>query len=453
MATIIKQTKAATVNPLKMSPSLGACAAFLGIKRCMPVMHGTQGCASLGLVLLGRHFREPVLIQTTAINEVTSILGDIANLEQAILNIRDRTKAELIAVCSTALTETRGDDVAHQLKIICMEHPEVEDTALLHAATPDYSGAFQDGWEIAILALVKSFVPRSEKRNAKQVNVLAGCHLMPADLEELREIIESFGLHPIILPDIADSLDGHIPEVLSATSMGGVALSEVATMGESIATLVIGRQMLSSAIELEERTGVPYTLFDRLTGLEANDRLLMQLSELSGEPVPQKHRRQRSQLQDAMVDAHFPFGGKKVAIAAEPDLLWALSNLLVEMGCTIECAVTTTDSPLLENMPTDKVLIGDLEDLENGAKAKGCDLLVTHSHGRQAAARLDIPFYRAGLPMFDRLGAGHELSIGYRGTRRLIFDVGNVFLANVDPALPELWSLPETTLRSLTETV
>ena len=31
--------------------------------------------------------------------------------------------------------------------------------------------------------------------------------------------------------------------------------------------------------------------------------------------------------------------------------------------------------------------------------------------------------------MFDRLGAGHQLSVGYRGTRDLIFDIGNLFMA------------------------
>jgi len=68
--------------------------------------------------------------------------------------------------------------------------------------------------------------------------------------------------------------------------------------------------------------------------------------------------------------------------------------------------VTTTASPVLARVATDDVLIGDLEDLETLAKDRGCDLLITHSHGRQAAERLKIPFYRMGLPMFDRLGAG-----------------------------------------------
>ena len=102
-------------------------------------------------------------------------------------------------------------------------------------------------------------------------------------------------------------------------------------------------------------------------------------------------------------------------------------------------AVTTTQSPMLERVKTEEVLIGDLEDLENLAKDRGCDLLITHSHGRQAAERLNIPFYRAGFPMFDRLGAGHQLSVGYR-----IFDIANLVIAdhedNRQPT-PDTWRI------------
>jgi nitrogenase molybdenum-iron protein NifN len=90
--------------------------------------------------------------------------------------------------------------------------------------------------------------------------------------------------------------------------------------------------------------------------------------------------------------------------------------------------VTTTPSPLLEDVRAVEVLIGDLQDLEE--RAAGCDLLVTHSHGRQASERLKIPLFRVGIPIFDRLGAAHQLSVGYRGTMRLIFEVANIFLTN-----------------------
>ena len=173
---------------------------------------------------------------------------------------------------------------------------------------------------------------------------------------------------------------------------------------------------------MEKKTGVPFRLFERLCGLIPNDELMVFLSEISGRPVPMKYRRQRGQLVDAMLDAHFHIGGRKLAIGAEPDLLFDCRHRCMRWARKVTVAVTTTQSPVLERVKTEEVLIGDLEDLENLAKDRGCDLLVTHSHGRQAAARLKIPFYRAGFPMFDRLGAGHQLSVGYRGTRDLIFD-------------------------------
>jgi len=82
-------------------------------------------------------------------------------------------------------------------------------------------------------------------------------------------------------------------------------------------------------------------------------------------------------------------------------------------------------------------LLGDLEDLE--LRSAGADLMVTHSHGRQAAERLGIPLFRVGIPVFDRLGAGQQVTVGYKGTRDLIFDIGNLFMANMHEPTPRTW--------------
>jgi nitrogenase molybdenum-iron protein NifN len=440
MATIKHSPKACSVNPLKLSQPVGAALAFLGLNRCLPLLHGSQGCTAFGLVLFVRHFRESIPLQTTAMNEVTTILGGMENIEQAIVNIQRRAQPEIIGICSTGLTETKGDDVNGFLTLIRQRHPELAELPIVYVSTPDYKDAFQDGWSKAVLRLVEQLAEPAATPVRDQVNVLAGSHLTPGDLEELREIIESFGLKPILLPDLSGSLDGHIPEEFSPTTLGGTRVCEIRALGASQATLAIGEQMRPAALALEMKTGVPYFLFDRLTGLEANDRLMELLSDLSAQTVPAKYRRQRSQLVDAMLDAHFFFGGKKVALGAEPDLLWTLGMWLTEMGCELAAAVTTTHSALLERLPVEEVLIGDLEDLER--RAAGCDLLITHSHGRQAAERLGVAFLRAGLPLFDRLGAAHRLSVGYRGTRDLVFEVGNLFLAHGHEHHPDSWPLP-----------
>ncbi len=435
MATVVTSNKACTVNPLKMSQPIGSALAFLGLDRCLPVLHGSQGCTAFGLVLFVRHFREAIPLQTTAMNEATTIMGGMENIEQAILNIYNRARPEIIGIASTGLTETKGDDVDGYLRLIRAKHPELEEVAIVFVSTPDYKEAFQDGWAKAVARIAKQLVVPAAQRDERQINVLAGSHLTPGDVEELREIIEAFGLKPVILPDLSGSLDGHVPDEFSPLTLGGTSLADIRAMGASRVTLAIGEHMRPAAEAVRDKAGIPYLLFDRLTGLEASDGFFAALSELSGHPVPVKYRRQRSQLVDAMLDGHFFFGGKRVAVGAEPDLLWGVASFLAGMGCEI-AAVTTTHSPLLERLPTGEVLIGDLEDLE--ARARDCDLLITHSHGRQMAARLGTPFLRMGLPMFDRLGAAHCVSVGYRGTRDLVFEIGNLFLAYEHAARPDM---------------
>ncbi|MEY2891987.1 MAG: hypothetical protein RJA98_1895 [Pseudomonadota bacterium] len=446
MAHVSESKKSCAVNPLKMSQPLGAAYAFMGLQSCMPVMHGSQGCTSFGLVLLVRHFKEAIPLQTTAMNEVTTILGGLENIEKAILNIRQRAQPALIAICSTGLTETKGDDVDGYLALIRKKHPELADTALVYVSTPDYVGAFQDGWAKAVDALMKALPEPDQTTVPGRVAVLPGAHLTPGDLEELREIISSFGLTPIIAPDVSGSLDGHIPDDWLGTTLGGTPLADLKALGTATHTLVIGEQMRAAATTLEKRCGVPFTVFERVTGLTACDALVQKLAELSGRPVPAKWRRQRSQLVDAMLDGHFHFGNQRVALAAEPDLLWAAGNLLVDMGAELSVCVTTTPSPLLARLPANEVVIGDLEDFEMAAKAADCTLLMTHSHGRQAAARLGKPLFRLGIPTFDRIGNAHRCMVGYRGTRNFIYEVGNVFMEQIAHHHPGDWPLPALSL-------
>jgi nitrogenase molybdenum-iron protein NifN len=283
-------------------------------------------------------------------------------------------------------------------------------------------------------------------RRENSVNVLPGSHLTPGDIEELRDLIEAFGLKPVFVPNVSGSLDGHIPDQWLGTTLGGTPLAALQELGGAVHTLALGEQMRPAAEALHERCGVPYTLFDRLTGLTATDAFVQHLAALSGSAVPAWVRRQRSQLVDAMLDGHFHFGKVKVALGAEPDLLWSAGMFLAEMGVELAVCVTTTRSPLLERLPVAEVVIGDLEDLERSAAAAGCDLLMTHSHGRQAAERLAKPLFRLGIPMFDRIGNAHICHVGYRGTRNFVYEVGNLLIEQIAHHGPQDWPLPAASL-------
>jgi nitrogenase molybdenum-iron protein NifN len=438
MTTVTSIQKAAAINPLKSSQPLGAALAFLGVDAAMPLFHGSQGCTSFAVVLFVRHFKEAIPLQTTAMDEVATVLGGADNLEEALLNLKNRTKPKLIGVCTTALVETRGEDFAGDLANI--KHKRAEElagTEVVLVQTPDFDGAIEEGWSKAVTALVGLVVPETPKRiNPDRINILPGWQLTVADLELLRETAEAFGLDPIIVPDISGALDGMVPDRWIPTTYGGTSVNAIREMGRSVHTIAIGEHMRVPARELEEISGVPFTLFETLTSLKSTDRFVALLAEISGRPVPAGIRRRRSQLQDALLDGHFHFGGKRIAIAAEPDHLYSLATFFSNLGADIAVAVTTTGrSTILEQVPAAEVRVGDLMDFED--LAAGCDLLVTHSHGRQAAERLGIPLMRVGFPIFDRLGTQHKRTVLYEGTRDLIFEAANMFQANPQPVSPE----------------
>ncbi|OUL30459.1 nitrogenase iron-molybdenum cofactor biosynthesis protein NifN [Nostoc sp. RF31YmG] len=425
MAIVTAPNKPLTVNPLKQSQALGASLAFLGLKGMIPLFHGSQGCTAFAKVVLVRHFREAIPLATTAMTEVTTILGGEENVEQAILTLVEKSQPEIIGLCSTGLTETRGDDIERFLKDIRDRHPELDRLPIVFAPTPDFKGALQDGFAVAVESIVKE-VPRLCATRIEQVTILAGSSFTPGDVQEIKEMVTSFGLVPIVVPDLSASLDGHLEDSYSAVTASGTTVAQLREVGGSAFTIALGESMRGAARILQERFGIPYELFGQLTGLEPVDEFLHALAILSGNSVPEKYRRQRRQLQDAMLDTHFYFGAKRVSLALEPDLLWSAVHFLQSMGAQIHAAVTTTRSPLLEQLPIKSVTIGDLEDFEE--LAVGSDLLIGNSNVGAIAKRLSIPLYRLGLPIYDRLGNGQFTKVGYRGTMELLFGIGNLFL-------------------------
>jgi nitrogenase molybdenum-iron protein NifN len=459
MTTITTPKKAVAVNPLKLSQPFGAALAFLGLKGTVPLFHGSQGCTAFAKTLLVRHFREAIPLSTTAMAEVSTVLGGEDNVEQAIAVLIEKSKPAMISLLTTGLTETRGEDMVGILKSIRKRHPEWDSVPIIFVSTPDYKGASQDGFAAAVESIVStdygtdpelytndilvtppvaysslSCPPSSHTK--PQITILGSAMLAPGDVEEIKEIVEAFGLKPLMIPDLAGSLDGHLEDDFQTVTTGGTTVEQLRQLHCSIYTLAIGESMRPAAEKIKSRFGIAYDLLPQLAGLKAVDNFLWRLAQIVNSrhdphvemppQIPEKYKRQRRQLQDAILDTHFYFGRKRVSLGLEPDLLYQTSWLLHDMGVEIHAAVTPTKSPLLEDLPIESVTIGDLEDLE--MMADGSELLITNSHGDALAKKLGIPLYRLGYPIYDRLGNGQRCHVGYRGTMQFLFEVGNLLL-------------------------
>jgi len=433
MAEIRKRAKALSVSPLKASQPMGAALAFLGIQRAIPMLHGSQGCTAFGKIFFVRHFREPIPLQTSAMDQVSAIMGADDNVVEGLRVICEKSRPALIGLPTTGLSETQGADIQGAVKAFRARYPQYHDTAVVALSTPDFVGCLESGFAAALSAMIETLVPADGATRPgtrpRQVNLLCGSGLTPGDVEALKDLVASFGLRPVALPDLSDSLDGHLIDAdFSPLSVGGMPVAEFATLGDAVATLAVGPSVFPAASLLQERTGVPVHHFDHLLGLEATDALLMALTKISGAGVPARLERERARLTDAMVDTHFMLGQARFAIAADPDMLLGFSRFLVSMGAETSVAVTPARSAALGRVASATVQLGDLEDLEMLVRERGAEMIVGNSHALDSAQRLGLPLLRAGFPLYDQLGGHQRVWIGYGGARQLLFELANTLL-------------------------
>src|SRR5919198_153591 len=147
-------SKAATVNPQKNSPALGATLAYLGVDRMLGLLHGAQGCSAFIRLQLSRHFKESIALNSTAMSEDTAIFGGWENLKKGLRRVVDKFSPGVVGVMTSGLTETMGDDVRSAIFQFREENPDLAATPIVWASTPDYCGSLQEGYAAAVEAIV-----------------------------------------------------------------------------------------------------------------------------------------------------------------------------------------------------------------------------------------------------------------------------------------------------------
>jgi nitrogenase molybdenum-cofactor synthesis protein NifE len=411
------EPRVGSIDPLKNAPSLGAALALQGVHRAVPVLHAAQGCTFLAKVLAIRHFNEPIALATTKLFTEDVVMGSDTAAEKVVRSLEYASHPDLIALIAGGLAEVKGDDTSALAARLDAELP----SRVVAVKAPDYDGGLEDGYLAAVRALVALAepVPPGIHVHPDRVTVLAGPSLSPADVNELRDLLEAFGLTPTIVPDLS-ALDGS-DTAYGPLATGGVTLAEIRTLGVAAHTLVVSPSLEPAARDLRERFGTPYTVLDAPAGLAGTDELLAQLTLLSGVPVPERLQRQRRVLADAMRDAHGRFAGARIALALEPEHAAAIAAVLDELAARPVCAVIPTDVPLARRIAAHEVVIGDFASVPSDI-----DLLISGSHGRRTAAIRRAAHFETGFPRFEVYGASRQVTLGYAGATALVDAIANL---------------------------
>jgi nitrogenase molybdenum-iron protein beta chain len=439
------RTSGGMINPAKTCQPIGAMYAALGVHGCLPHSHGSQGCCSFHRMHLTRHFRDPIMASTSSFTEGASVFGGGANLKTAIKNIFQIYNPDIIAVHTTCLTETIGDDIPSIIKDA--EIPAGK--TVFHANTPSYQGSHITGFSNMTKAMVNYFAEAAAAIKKEQVNLIPG-FVNPGDMREIKRIAQLMGASFIMFPDTSGVVDTPMTGEFVMYPKGGTTLAALADSGNSKLTVALGRFASSdAAAALAKKCKVPAVTLKTPVGIKATDALVMALRRAFAQEVPWELEEERGQLVDIMTDTHFHFHGKRVAIFGDPDIVTGLTEFAVSLGMAPAHVLTGTpggaigsdvgsfeeDIAEIVGQAGHKANIkagGDLFTLHQWLKNEPVDLLIGNTYGKYIARAEDIPFVRVGFPVLDRSVHSYLPVVGYRGAMRLVEMIAGALLDRQD---------------------
>ncbi len=427
----MSERKALRVNPCKTCQPVGAMYAALGVHKCMPHSHGSQGCASYHRTYLSRHYKEPAMSSTSSFTEGASVFGGGSNLKTAVKNVFDIYDPDIIAVHTTCLSETIGDDVGSY--IMDMDIPE--DKLVVHASTPSYAGSHINGFFNMVCGFINCMAEQTGTPNGKTA-ILPG-FVNPGDMRELKHMLELMKVPFTMLPDTSGVMDAPMTGRFEMYPKGGTTIPEIKGLGDCNDAIALGTITSTEPAELlKKKFKIPYKMLPLPMGIEASDRFIMELSKISKAEVPYEIEEQRGQLVDILLDSHAYTYEKKVAIFGDPDIVVGLTAMCLEMGMIPKYVITGTPkadferevNELLDRYSIEGAVVkanSDLFELHQLIKNEPVDLLLGNSYGKAIAKAEDIPFVRAGFPILDRYVHSYMPLVGYFGMMRLVEIITN----------------------------
>ena len=432
---------ALTVNPAKTCQPVGAMYAALGIHRCLPHSHGSQGCCAYHRSALTRHYKDPIMATTSSFTEGASVFGGQANLIEAINNIFTIYSPDVIAVHTTCLSEVIGDDLTQILNKAQAEGKIPKGKKVIHTNTPSFKGSHVTGFSNMTQSMVQ-YLSENTGKKTHRINIIPG-FVEPSDMAEIKRILSEMGIRMAMFPDTSGVVNGPFDGKFHMYPKGGATIEEIAGAGNSAFTLALGRTAsLAAAKLLDTKCKVPFEVLDLPIGIRATDAFVDHLRKVAGVSVPESLMVERGQVVDVLTDMHQYFYRKKVALVGDPDHLISLIQFLTDMDMNVRCVITGTPaSPKFESriraLTGDKAIVksgpgADMFYFHQWVKNEKPDLLFGNTYAKYIARDEDIPLIRIGFPIYDRVGHQYFPVTGYRGALRLLEKMLDALLTRQD---------------------
>lgn len=432
-----------TVNPCRLCTPLGACLAFRGIHKCMPLIHGSQGCATYIRRFLISHFREPMDIASSSFSEETAIFGGESNLIESVNNVLLKYNPEVIGIATSCLSETIGDDLSQMIHRIRQMVP----VTLIPVSTPSFRSSHVIGFHDTITAIIKSCC--IEESDSSKVFIEIPI-LSPADQRYIISLCNLFDINPVLLLDYSETLDSGIWEEYKTIPEGGTHLSSIKEAASKNATYIdLGNLRENSAgVYLRNNFGTMYCKLDTPIGIEATDLFLKMLSSASGKKIPVSLQKERNRCIDSYIDAHKYVSCIRAVVFGDEEMVPSIAAFCNEIGilpvlCASEGQIVFEIEKRISYDKRRNITImedTDFDTIEQMVKDLKPDIMIGTGKGNHISIKHNIPLVRVGFPVHDRFGASRIQICGYEGAMNLLDTIVNALLSRKQDKIPDGYS-------------
>ncbi|ACF14290.1 Fe-only nitrogenase, beta subunit [Chloroherpeton thalassium ATCC 35110] len=452
------KARAGVINPIFTCQPAGAQYASIGIKDCIGIVHGGQGCVMFVRLLISQHLKESFEIASSSLHEDGAVFGALNRVEEAVDVLLMRyPEVKVVPIISTCSTEVIGDDIDGVViklndGLLKEKYPDRE-VHLIPIHTPSFIGSMVSGYDVAVRDFVKYFAEKGEPNG--KINLITGW-VNPGDVVALKHLLSQMQIDATVLFEI-ESFDSPLMPDKSAVSHGSTTIEDLKSTANAIGTIALNRYEGAKAAQyLENEFGVPAIIGPTPIGIRNTDAFLQNLKKMTGKPIPQSLVRERGIAIDALADlTHMFLADKKVAIYGNPDLVLGLAAFCLDLEMKPVLLLLGDDNLTYADDPRVKALQehvdykmeivtnADFWELENRIKNEGLelDLILGHSKGRYVAIDNKIPMLRVGFPTYDRAGMYRHPVVGYAGATWLAEQMANTLFADMEYKHHKEWIL------------
>lgn len=447
------------INPIFTCQPAGAQYASIGIKDCIGIVHGGQGCVMFVRLLFSQHFKESFEIASSSLHEDAAVFGALNRVEQGVDVLLMRyPHVKVIPIITTCSTEVIGDDIDGAiLKLnngLLKQKYAGREVYLIPVHTPSFVGSMVSGYDIAVKDFVSYFAQSEGKVNGK-INLITGW-VNPGDVTELKSLLAEMHVEATVLFEI-ETFDSPLMPDGNHVSHGETTIEDLRSTANAIGTIALNRyEGGKAATYLEEEFDVPAIIGPTPIGIRNTDTFLQNVKKMTGKAIPESLVRKRGVAVDALTDlVHMFLTSKKVAIFGNPDLVIGLVEFCLDLEMQPVLLLLGDDNTNYAKDPRVKALQegvdfnmeivtnADLWELENRIKNEGLelDLILGHSKGRFISIDYNVPMVRVGFPIYDRAGHYRYPVMGYAGAMWLAEQMANAIFTDMEYKHHKEWVL------------